>query len=169
MFALDPGSEAGTQDLDCCALVDRADCDRIHRYIFGGAHQPIPLSVTSLPYGPEFGPLRGVAPLHPKMRPFCGVLYFELFFVSCLAGHAAFALDSAMGAALGRDCFFYVGVGGEFGRMASDFHSFANGCNQRCHVGQLRGVDRANFDISISELETAPNGRCGRLRAPARV
>jgi hypothetical protein len=33
----------------------------------------------------------------------------------------------------------------------------------------LCGVDSASSDISLSELETAPNGRCGRLRAPARV
>jgi hypothetical protein len=167
MIALEPGTEAGTQDLDCCALVDRAYCDRIQRHIFGRAHGPASVSHTSLPFGPEFGPLRGVAPLHPKMRPFCGLLYFEFFFVSCLAGHAAFALDSAMGAALGRDCFLYVCPGGEFGRMASDFHSFANGRNQRCHVGQLCGVDSASSDISLSELETARNGCRRRLGSGA--
>ena len=102
------------------------------------------------------------------MRALRRLLHLELLSVSRLAGDIAFAVGSAMGDALGYDCFLHVRPGGEFGRMASDFHSFANWRYQRCNAGQFRGVDGPSSDIFFSDLETAADERRRRLRAKVR-
>ena len=166
-IALDVRSERNSQDLDRCGAVDAAYRDRVHRHAFSRAHEQAFVSFTPLFDGDGSGPLRGGASLHQESRAFCGLLHFELFSVSRLACHAAFAVGSAMGVALGGNRFHHVRHGGEPGRMASDFHSVANRRIQRCRPGQLCGVDRANSNISFSELETTENDRCRGLRTHA--
>jgi hypothetical protein len=143
--------------------VDSADRDRVYRHVFLREHQPSFVSTASLPPRSESGPFRGVASLHQKMWSLCGLLHVKFFPVSCLAGYLAFAVGSALGAALGSDCFLHVCPGRELGRMASDLHPFADWRHPRCHIGQFRGVDGTGSDISFSELEIATNEHCRRL------
>ena len=112
----------------------------------------------------------GFEVVHHYIRK-CGhfVGYFTLSFFLFRAWRATLRLPWAPRWALrwAAIAFFMSALVASLDEWHQTFHPVANRRIQRCHVGQLCGVDGAGSDISLSDLEAARMA-AWRLKAEAR-